>query len=431
VILPVGDLDEATGDLPTQQAKWCDNCGYLHPIVTPPGPDNCQRCGAILPLPITNLFRLQNVATQRRDRITSDEEERQRQGYELLTGVHFATRAGTLSVQTAEVRDSAGELLATLDYGDTATIWRVNLGWRRRANPNIRGFVLDLEKGYWERADNDHSEDPDDAANSKRTARVIPYVEDNRNALLITPANEFDTEEMASLQAALKVALQTVCQLEENELAAEPLPSVSDRKVILIYEATEGGAGVLRRLVNEPDLLARVATEALQRTHIDPATGDEVAPPGEDLPCEAACYDCLMSYMNQPDHRLLDRKLIRPTLERLASSTVGPQPHAVTMTANNELPADAVRFMEELTSQGFRQPDRQLVQLADTGATPDYVYDDACAVVYLDGSEGARRDIERTDAIRDLGYRVIRFGHHDDWPQTFDTFKTVFGEGNA
>ena len=32
--------------------------------------------------------------------------------------------------------------------------------------------------------------------------------------------------------------------------------------------------------------------------------------------------------------------------------------------------------------------------------------------------------------MRDLGYRVIRFGHRDDWPQLIDTFTSVFGEGH-
>ena len=39
------------------------------------------------------LFRLQNVATNRRDRINSDEEERQRKGYELQSVVRFAVVA--------------------------------------------------------------------------------------------------------------------------------------------------------------------------------------------------------------------------------------------------------------------------------------------------------------------------------------------------
>src|SRR5690606_26557499 len=35
---------------------------------------------------------------------------------------------------------------------------------------------------------------------------------------------------------------------------------------------------------------------------------DQGHAPGRRDDCEAACYDCLLSYTNQPDHRLLDRK---------------------------------------------------------------------------------------------------------------------------
>ena len=62
---------------------------------------------------------------------------------------------------------------------------------------------------------------------------------------------------MASLQAALKHAIQVQYQLEDDELAAEPLPSADDRHLILLYESAEGGAGVLRQLLDRPDGLCR------------------------------------------------------------------------------------------------------------------------------------------------------------------------------
>ena len=93
-----------------------------------------------------------------------------------------------------------------------------------------------------------------------RTARVLPYVEDHRNALIFEPLSMPDEQPerfLPTLQAALKNAILAVYQLEEDELAAEPLPSAQNRRKILLYEAAEGGAGVLRRLVEEPEALGQ------------------------------------------------------------------------------------------------------------------------------------------------------------------------------
>ena len=88
-----------------------------------------------------------------------------------------------------------------------------------------------------------------------RIQRVIPYVKDRRNSLLLTLEIEADPKLMASLEAALKRAIQAEYQLEDSELATEPLPDRKKRRHLLFYEASEGGAGVLRQLVEDPELL--------------------------------------------------------------------------------------------------------------------------------------------------------------------------------
>src|SRR5262249_51593613 len=201
--------------------------------------------------------------------------------------------------------------LAELTYGDTATLWRINLGWKRRARKEELGFLLDIERGYWAKNQQDE-DDPDDPLSSS-VRRVIPYVEDWRNCLLLEWAQPLDVGEMASLESALRNAVQMTYQLEEGELASEPLPSITDRRVLLLYESAEGGGGVLRRLVDDPEALPRLARRALELCHYDPETGEDLRHhPRATEECEAACYDCLMSYMNQPDHTRLDRKLIMP-----------------------------------------------------------------------------------------------------------------------
>src|SRR5688572_28396384 len=98
---------------------------------------------------LTDLLRLQNVATRRRDKIDCDEEELTRRGYEIRTGVRFADARG-LPVRSTARLVSGETTLATLSYGRAATIWRINLGWRQRTNRTQYGFLLDIERGYWQ-----------------------------------------------------------------------------------------------------------------------------------------------------------------------------------------------------------------------------------------------------------------------------------------
>ena len=151
---------------------------------------------------------------------------------------------------------------------------------------------------------------------------------------------------MTTLQHALKRGIEAVYQLEESELVGEPLPNKDNRQSILFFEAAEGGAGVLTRLATEPHALAAVAAEALEIMHFKPpAEGqawehgnlvEEKDEHGEPI-CEAGCYRCLLSYYNQPDHPLIDRKdaeakglvlqvLCRLTASKLALGTQGRAP---------------------------------------------------------------------------------------------------------
>ena len=79
-----------------------------------------------------------------------------------------------------------------------------------------------------------------------RSQRIVPIVQDYKNALLLRPVASFDDAQMATLQHALIRGIEIVAELEEGELLGEPMPRRDTRNAILLYEATEGGAGVLR-----------------------------------------------------------------------------------------------------------------------------------------------------------------------------------------
>ncbi|HPA53405.1 MAG TPA: DUF1998 domain-containing protein, partial [Thermoanaerobaculia bacterium] len=431
VILPVREEAGLTGE-----AKICRHCGWLHSLATGAGPDLCARCGTELPGGLKGLLRLQNVSTRRKDRINSDEEERLRLGYELKTAVRFSDH-GEHVTRFASVRVDGGESVR-LDYGPAATLWRLNLGWIRRTDPNQLGFVLDVERGYWAKNDDVDPTDSDDPMSTRRE-RVVPYVEDRRNCLLVTFADEKPANVMASLQAALKNAIQIQYQLEESELAAEPLPTRKERRHLLLYEAAEGGAGVLRRLVDEPSAFGAVVRRAQELCHFDPDTGEDLrrAPTSKD-DCEAACYDCLLSYGNQPDHRLLDRRAIRDLLASLAGATVELSAAGVPANVHlEELSRKAGselerRWLDWMHVRQLRLPSRGQVLIADAGTRPDFLYDEHALAVYVDGTphdfpERQERDRKQETALEDLGWSVVRFGHRDDWGAVVARYPEVFG----
>ncbi len=72
---------------------------------------------------------------------------------------------------------------------------------------------------------------------------------------------------MATLQHALVQGVAQCFQLEEGEIQTEPTPSRDGRRCLLFYESSEGGAGVLSRLVREGGNMAWVGLRDLHRHH--------------------------------------------------------------------------------------------------------------------------------------------------------------------
>ncbi len=192
------------------------------------------------------------------------------------------------------------------------------------------GFLIDPVSGYWAKNEDDGDDTLDPTASPRQW--LVPSVQDRKNALLFEPTPEELTEiTLATVQHALLRGVEAVFQLEEGEILAEPMPTRDARNGFLLYEATEGGAGVLTRLVAEPASLAQVARTALQVMHF--AIDDDGPLPERasalvdqpDTACVAACYRCLMSYYSgwrarRPPRRPRRRphRRLRPVTERRA-----------------------------------------------------------------------------------------------------------------
>lgn len=444
--LPITDHGDASA-IETQVARRCGSCGYHHPQSV--GIDNCELCGATLTATTHDLMRLQSVHTRRRERISSDEEDRRKSGFELEMSFRFVDHGDRPGRIVATVADGDGPL-AEVTYGDAATLRVANIGRRRRKDESDRGYWLDVENGQWlsakQAADTTVDDDLDAAEDVQRKRKVIPFVEDTTNLVVIRLATALDAVESATLRTALERGVEAVFQLESSELTAMALPDDAERGRFLLVESAEGGAGVLRRLVTEPDAIRRVAFAALELCHFDPATGaDRDHADGAAERCERGCYDCLLAYSNQLDHHLIDRHATVALLLRLAASATttgaGGRDRATARTildayADSSLERETFQWIDE---HGFRLPDRAQVYFEDAKARPDAVYDLATGTVavFVDGpvhdhARQSERDSGAEERLLDSGVvAIVRFGHDDDWGAVAREHPSVFGTGNG
>lgn len=467
-LLTITGEDQISGGarLPTELARLCPNCGYGH-FRSQRDADRCISCAASLhgAPEVKNLYRIENVSTKRAERITANEEERVRQGYEMQTTLQFATSDGKLQMLTTIVSDDQGPLLE-LQYGAAATVWRMNFGWRRRKDKSIQGFMMNPVTGQWVGGvedGNEENESEGDAPPDKTPPqRIVPYVEDRRNILTIRPhagLGALSAETLTTLQYALKRGIEAVFQLEESELVAEPLPTRDNRQSILFFEAAEGGAGVLTRLATESAAIASVAMKALEIMHyLGPAQGqawlrkdlqEELDENRQPL-CEAGCYRCLLSYYNQPDHTLIDRKdkdaggQLLDILCRLtqAQTTLGTQEQGQERRAGKN---DAVllgvdssieqAWLDYVVNHGFNKPDRVKYAITAANICANFLYDELQLAVFIDDSlQNAQipphEIIEINHKLDELGYLVVRFSQEiSTWPDIFKNNMDLFGPG--
>ena len=434
--------------LPTKDLLPCPECGYGH-LGEQADSELCVNCGTQLKdnKPIDKLFQIDQVSTRLAQRITSDEEECQRQGYEMVTAYRFASEGGKLRVETARFQEG-GTTVLELKYGPATTLWRINLGWSRRKKKTIYGFNIDVNTGEWSKdpqAPDDHENDK--LREGKTVQRVTPYVHDTRNTLIVAAEEELSQETITSLQYALKRAIEQEFDLEESELAAEPLPEYRIRKRILLYEASEGGAGVLWRLASESSALSRVAKRALKICHYRSLSGHWDGP--EDLEnldseCEAGCYRCLLSYYNQRDHERINRR--GPDLLTLlcrltrAERAMYQTPQGIAETFEELMNATGSGLERDwlcyLRDHGYHLPDRAQPDFVEEfGTRPDFAYSKHQTVIYIDGphhrterNRGADR--EQTRRLELGGYTVVRFTERrESWEDRFREFSWVFGSG--
>jgi ATP-dependent helicase YprA (DUF1998 family) len=432
-ILQISAREKAGSDvaLPTKTIVICGTCGAGHDNKTL---SVCHACKAPLSKggEVDRCYRIENVGTRQVERITANDEERVRQGFEIVTTFAWGIRGGVPDFARVDVGDADGRLFK-VSSGAGATITRLNKGLRRRKNPGDYGFVIDPVSGFWARGEDEGETSADPVAVAPQ--RIVPMVSDRKNALLLQPEETaLSLSTIATLQHALLRAIESVFQLEEGEIMAEPLPARDTRNGILFYEAAEGGAGVLARLASDTDSFARVARRALRILHKDIDEAGTLPSSPEKLvdvsntTCVAGCYRCVMSYFNQTDHEHINRQNtdVLRLLLRLAQSTAtkvtSAMPDVLTTTtaAMSQDPLIAA-----LIADGLPPPDPK--PLTVDGEVLPIVWRKRHVVVLQEKAGGEHAELA-AQLDEELGYTAVVFAANEaDWPAALAALRTAMG----
>ena len=404
--------------------KICLNCSAF----TNAEDDCCPVCGTVFDgstSEIIHLLEMPNVSLRRRERITCNEEERIRQGYVLQIAYRFAPAEGGLRLIEGEVPE-----LLELQYAPSATILVVNHGWRMR---RTEGFLVNLETGD---LINENEVETIPAAERENISRVKLGVWDTQNLLRLQLRDETLRNDLVfetTLMYALERGIEKAFQLEDSELVAEAVGQEEGR-AILFYEASEGGAGVLRRLLEDPQALAEVAVEALRILHFDPESGKDLAE--ED---HLACYECLLSFSNQLVGKYLNRHRVKDFLMQLKGAQVKLKHGKKSRNEHYQWLLDRIdprsslerRFLDFLYERGLRLPDEAQKSVKEPRCLVDFFYEpNVC--VFCDGGVHDHPDQREQDKkirqeLRSLGYRVIAIRYDQGLEEQVSHYAEVFG----
>jgi Lhr-like helicase len=420
---PAGGLEERK-----RQAKVCRECGGLS---FDAGVDLCPVCSVrfdgdnseILP-----LMEMPNIRTRRRERITSNEEERRRRGFEISLAYQFAKQASGQRVFDADAVTDDTPILR-LRLAPTATLIHINRGWRKA---DVPGFLVDLQSGEVQTEPNELLPD---RGRPRTLDRIQLYVQDTQNLLLVRwpeTASQQDRVTETTLLYALKRGMERAFELEESELGVNTIGRGSQRALVY-FETSEGGSGVLRRLFDEADALARVAHEALDCLHFNPDGTD--APGG----CEKACYSCLLSFRNQRDALNIDRRRVRDLLLSLAQGWTLPRiggrdwkAHLEWLMSLTDSRSDIERrFLQALAKDHYRLPEEAQKAIDSPRCIPDFFYAPNVCVfchgtVHDDPVQKAKDDVIRGE-LKLRGYEVIVIRYDQNLEEQIQAWPSVFG----
>ena len=422
---------------PFYKFKVCSRCENIIPQDSEGNLQNCPRCNESLLSnhSLDHAMPIPNMIATRRSRISSDEEDRMRSGYD----VHLYYKQNHSNIRNLSMRLN-NEKFLNLTYEHNGNVIGINYGARSDIKNGVKGFAYCEACRQWIKNDDTSiSEHFGDAYNGGKCTHhgnedkhlkkdVYIISKDSHDVLTVdyTKPSYVEDEEVfaTSLMYAFSRAVQLTLDLDESEVQCFLRPSIGNESnhQIIIYETIPGGAGILETIIEDPDILHDITKMALEILHY---FSDEDG-------CEKACYDCICSFYNQYDHKKLDRNSIISFIKNIYNNKERIK-FDVIYKENNQ------KRFDDLESQCESKDEKDVLMLIHSSHLPipdeaqKTIYDGDVPIVELDffyhqGTKGIcifvdgtdhekdyviKDDQKKRDWLKQRGYRIVVFDYKD------------------
>lgn len=383
----------------------------------------CPQCEAsfegIHPFP--HCMILPDMIGIRSRKITSDEEERLKQGSSIAYHYERGENPTKITIEN--------DFPIDMTYDHDANIILINKG----SKSSEEGYILCSACNRWLFGEKNISEHLDDDHDRRCTKHAQPediyrgiflYTRNKHDVVILDlkPPENIESEKNINFYHTLKEtilrALEISLDLANDEVDAFLLPNPENESFsrIILYEKAEGGVGILPSIVNI-NRFRTIITIALELLHYtDPETA-----------CQLACYECLLSFHNQRIHHLLDRRLVEPLLnslkivnftEELIGDDLSTSFKEILKKCESELEKEILLKIREL---GLKIPNdaQKIIYERDRPITRVDFFFEPNICLFVDGpvhdKDYVREDDERKRReLRGLGYRVFSVNSPDE-----------------
>lgn len=458
----VGAVNSMASDI-WVKLKICPKCNFVLSGEEEIKQGSCPKCGNSLVSEhaITHAMSMPDMIAYRNQNITSDEEERVRNGYVVES--YYDENTANKKWVGIKLGDSK---VMDLSYEHNAKIIGINSGLRQDIKDGKEGFIYCRACKSWiandeagEKIVEHYGSGPDKKGKCPKKGRmdadcirdVFLISEDCHDVLTVKyelpPGIENEDTFAITLMHALSRGIQLALELDESEIDSFKRPSVSGggKYEFVLYETVSGGAGILCSILEDINVFNKVIHKTCEILHLFDKEEDA---------CEKACYDCLCSYYNQFEHLKFDRNSITGYLKNLYDNRNSIK-FEVKGGNNRKEQLDNLKskcdkssgglepqVLDAIYNAGLRLPDETQHQVCDNGipkVKPDFFYSNipGCKGVCVfvdgpvhDGASVVAEDTEKRKWLKANNYRYIVFSYKDgpEYKEKLAQLKDMIGK---